>query len=234
MATFLPGPAVSDITGSVGGVVFSKGRHGAVMRNRSKPVNPRSSSQSQTKLTMQKLSVHWSQSLSAAQRSAWDLYGQNVSMTNSLGQPVHLTGFQHFQRSNSVRVARGHSIKQPGPVVFSLPESDPTLYVNSELLGVARMLRAYFDTSNPWVSESSAVLYCFSGRPVSPGQDYYNGPWLYVGRVLGNAGSPPSSPQYITGAPRWQVGQKVFTYALISRADGRLSGRLRWSNVIVP
>lgn len=216
-------------SGSVGGVTYSRNRFGMYIRNRSMPVNPNTSRQQAVRSIMTEVVEYWNGSLSAAQRSAWDAYAANVPVINRLGDTVQLTGFNMFVRSMIAIQQAGQDIVDDGPIVFSLPETDDTLAVATDVPN--QEIDVTFDNTKAWANEDGGVLIVKMGLPKLATRNFFNGPFRYAGVVEGDAVTPPTSPAEIAVPFPVAVGQKLWIEARIARADGRLSAPFRASIV---
>lgn len=91
MAKFTPGPLIGEIRGSIGCITFTRARYGAVARVRVKPVVSGTAQAQNAKGRFTTATQSW-QSLSAAQRLAWNEWAQTNPITGSLGDSQVLTG----------------------------------------------------------------------------------------------------------------------------------------------
>jgi len=103
MALVKFGGGVVQMSGSIAGDTFARNRYGNYCRARTKPTNPNTSRQQDVRASLAFLTDRWSNTLTALQRAAWNLYGDSVAMTNRLGETTKLTGFNHYIRSNIER-----------------------------------------------------------------------------------------------------------------------------------
>jgi len=225
MALIKTGGGVAVISGSVGGTVFSRNKGGAYIRNRTIPINPNSPAQVVVKAAMAFLTSYWAQTLSAAERIAWNLYASNVSMVNRIGEAVFHSGFNHFVRSNMIRKQLGFPIISPGPVVFELPAQDPTFAITAS--EATQVITTVYDAGMDWADETDAWLVVFQGRPQNPQRNFFNGPWLLAAALQGVNGAPPASPLVVNASIAFAELQHLWCYARIMRADGRLSEPFR-------
>ena len=221
MALVKYGGGIVQMSGSIAGNTFARNRYGNYARARTKPINPQSAGQSSIRNTLSALVEAWNDELSAAQRAAWGLYASSVSMTNKLGEVIKLSGFNHYVRSNSIRLFSNATRIDAGPTEFSLPVTDPTLSIacqNDNTIDIT------YDDTMDWADLDNAQIMLFMGRPQGAGRNFFKGPWKYAWRAVGNSVTPPSSPQEGV-APPFVItpGQKVWFYARISLDDGRLS-----------
>lgn len=213
-------PIFSQASGSVAGLTFAHCRAGMTVRSRSTPTNPDTARQRTIKHALARLSPHWGQSLTQSERDAWNLYAANVVMSNKLGQPMHLTGQNHFLRANIPRIQSGISVLETAPTVFDLgtftaPEV-LDLHVASQRISLT------FGDTDDWASSVNGYLLLWGGRPVNASREYFGGPYRYAGLIQGDP-VPPSSPEYIFTSWRLSVGPNYWFYARIIQPDGRLS-----------
>jgi hypothetical protein len=218
IATYLE---YGDIRGSIGGKVYSRNRYGPYIRNRTKPINPNSSRQQAARNNFSDIAEHWSALLTDAERTAWNLYGASVPVTNRLGFQIYLSGFNHFLRSNTAIKQVAGTVVEAGPTIFTLPESDGsfacTISEATQLISVA------FDTNKAWVSEDDAYMYIYMMQPRGQSRSYLVGPCRFADSIDGDSGTPPTSPQTIAVPFAVAEDQNVIVEARIGRADGRLS-----------
>lgn len=215
------GGGVVQMSGSIAGNTFARNRFGNYVRSRTKPVNPSSSNQTKVRGIMATLVEHWNDSLSGAQRDAWNLYGASVNWLNALGESVKLTGFNHFIRGNSWMLRLNRPIIEDGPTEFALPSTDGTIACASS--EATQLITITFDDTKDWCTEDGAYLWILEGKPMMATRNFFGGP--YRGRSA-KAGADPggiASPQTYTAIWTIAEGQKVWNQFRIGRADGRLS-----------
>lgn len=221
MAVVKYGGGITQISGSIAGTVFARNRYGNYTRPRTKPVNPNSTLQAQVREALSALAVMWNATLTAAKRSAWNTYAAAVAMKNRLGETIYLTGFNHFIRSNVILSDKGLTVVTDGPTILSLPEKDPTFAVAGD--ATSQNLSVTFDNTLAWAGEDEGFMFVYMGRPQLVTRNFFNGPWKYADKIDGDSVTPPTSPTTMTAPMTLVEGQKVFCYARIQRADGRLS-----------
>lgn len=226
----------SQASGSIGGITYSHNRFGLYTRSRITPTNPQTGFQTQVRNAMSSLADRWVNVLTQAQRDAWTLYADNVPVLDKLGQSINLTGMNMYIRSNVPRVQFDQiaSVTVPtvdaGPTNFSLAETDPTAAM---VMTAPQAGAISFDTGLPWVGEDDAFLLPYSGRPQNASIDFFKGPYRLCLPVEGDSITPPTSPGSNTSLYVYTAGQKCFSYARISRADGRLSPAFQLQPVVV-
>lgn len=222
---------VSDVygaqsaSGSLGGITASHNRGGMYLKGRKVPTNPRTARQDEVRLLMANLMVLWSSTLTQAQRDAWNLYGSTVQVQDRLGNLIHLTGVNHFVRSNLCILQAGGTRVDAGPTTMSLPATDPAFAVS--ISAATQDFSVIFtDTDDIW-DVAANLLILYGGSPQSEGVDFFNGPWRYAGVFEGDDITPPTSPQTIATPFVATEGQKIWTYARIALADGRITNPFR-------
>jgi len=171
------------------------------------------------------MSVRWAQTLTADQRTAWNLYADNVNMKNRLGEVVNLSGYNHFMRSNVLRNRAGIGIVDDGPVVFELPEADTNFAITAS--EATQQISYAFDNGLDWADENGGWMIRFQGQPQNPQRNFFAGPWKINGLIEGVNGAPPASPAAADVVFAIAEGQHQWCYARILRADGRMSEAFR-------
>jgi len=230
MALVKFGGGITDMRGSIGGNVYTRNRFGAVCRQNTKPVNPKTSRQDLARSIMALVVSSWNSTASAAQKLAWETYADSISWLNKLGESVNLTGFNHFVRSNCARRQVNYSMVYAGPTTLTLPSEDNDFAVSPS--SASQHIAVSFNDGLDWVSENSAVMHISMGLPKNAGVNYFEGPWQRIGELKGNSGSPLTSPQNVNVSYPIAEDQKIFCKATIQRADGRLSKPFRDNAVV--
>jgi len=131
MAIFTPGPAVGQISGRVGGTVFSHNRGGPYMRNGVIPTASHTAYAEAAKARLTSLSRTWA-AVGADDKTAWRTWAQNNPITNRLGNQVTLAPHMAYMQINNRLLAAGDA-------VIDIPPLDPApapLLTLSAALGV--------------------------------------------------------------------------------------------------
>lgn len=230
MALIRYGGGIVQMSGSIAGQVHARNRSGNYIRARTKPVNPNTARQVAVRASMAFLVEYWSETLTAVQRIAWNLYASNVNMLNKLGETIKLSGFNHFVRSNLIANLVPYPLVAAGPTVFELPAQDPTLAVTAS--EATQVLTCAYDDTQPWATEDAAYMFFFQGMPQNTQRNFFGGPWRFVGSVAGIDPGGPVEPHAAAAAFAIAEGQRQWIYARIMRADGRLSSPFS-ANIIV-
>ncbi len=225
MALVKFGGGIIQMAGSIGGTTFAKNRYGNYSRARTKPVNPNTARQMNVRAALALLTTRWGQTLTDPQRVAWALYAANVIMTNRLGEAMHLSGYNHYIRSNTILQMQDRTIVDDGPVIFEIPEADPTFAVTAS--EATQQLTFAFDNTLDWAEEDPGWMWFFQGQPQNAQRNFFGGPWRQTGSVVGILGGGVVEPQVIDVAFAIAEGQRLWTYARIQRVDGRISAPFR-------
>jgi hypothetical protein len=212
-------------SGSIGGATASRNKGGQYFRRRAIPTNPATPRQTVVRNGIATLSSAWSNTLTAVQRAAWAVYGENVPTTDSLGNTIKLSGFGWYTACNQVRISAGKATVAAAPTTFTLA----TLTIPGVSATAATSLATVtFTGSDGWASAVGGGLVLQFSRPQSTGITFFKGPYQ-VGFTINGAATPPTSPA--TGTIPFPVaaGNKVFWQARAFQADGRISGLIRGS-----
>lgn len=230
MALVKFGGGITAMSGSIAGNTFARNRSGAYIRSRTKPVNPNTDRQNDVRAVVAFLVERWSETLTAAERAAWDLYASNVTMKNKLGESIKLTGFNHYIRSNASRIRAGNGAIDAGPVIFELPAQDPAFAVTAS--EAAQTFSVTFNNALGWATEDGAALIIHGGRPQNAQRNFFAGPWRFSRWLPGIDPGGAVSPAECTSHYAIAEGQHLWVYARITMADGRLSEIFR-ADIIV-
>lgn len=220
MALVRFGAGIVQMSGSIAGTTFARNASGNYARSRTKPVNPASAPQEQIRAVVAYLTDRWLETVTTSQRAAWGDYALAVAMKNRLGESIHLSGFNHYIRSNSAIIYAGATVVDAAPIELSLPDQDTTIsFTASE---ATQNLSVTFDASAAWAAEVGGYMFIRMGRPQNPTRNFFAGPYLYADKIDG-AVLPPTSPATITAPTTISAGHRLWIAARIARADGRIS-----------
>jgi hypothetical protein len=222
MALIKFGGGVVQMSGSIGGSTFARNRFGNYGRSRTTPVNPNSSSQSKMRLILAYLVEWWNEKLNATERAQWATYANAISMTNRLGDSIKCTGFNHFIRSNSLRLLLSQAIIEAGPTVLTLPPTDPTFAVAASV--ATQLISITLDPTMDWANALLNFMVLFQGRPQVATRNFFKGPYRWMGSIEGNP-TPPLNPTTRAAIFPLVLGQRVWVSARIITADGRATIR---------
>ena len=221
MALVKYGAGIIQMSGSIAGDVHARNRFGNYIRPRTKPVNPNSVRQVTARTIMSFLAEYWHSDLTALQRAGWDTYAAAVAMTNRLGETIHLTGFNHFVRSNAVVKAYGGTAIEDAPTVLSLPEKDTDLVCNEE--GIAGQTFTFTCDNTGWDpnGDLKARILLYQGQPQLASRIFFGGPWRYMDVINPTEGAAGTGTY--DAAFAFALGQKVWFQARVLTVAGRVS-----------
>lgn len=225
MALVKYGGGIIQMSGSIAGTTFARNRFGNYARARTKPVNPNTDLQGVVRDAMSAMTTRWAQTLKDSRRKMWNTYAAGVAMKNRLGESVFLTGFNHYLRSNIPRVQAGLAVIDDGPTIFELPAKDPTFAITASQL--SQKIEVTFDNAMDWAKEPGAYMLKYQGSPQNPQRNFFAGPWKFMDSIAGCADPLPSSPDSEDVVFPITELQRLWVYARITRADGRLSAPFR-------
>lgn len=112
---YTPGIAVSQMSGSLGGVTASRNRGGQYFRDRAIPVTNTSTYAMNVKARLAQLSQAWA-ALTAAQRQAWTQWAQQNPIVNALGFSITKSGHQSYVGINSRLLADSQAALADPPI----------------------------------------------------------------------------------------------------------------------
>jgi hypothetical protein len=221
MALVKYGGGLVQMSGSIAGTTFARNASGNFARARTKPVNPSSALQVTRRTALAYLTEYWHETITSAQRTAWATYANAVPMKNRLGESIKISGFNHFCRSNSVRLMMGLTLTPEGPPTLTLPEIDPTFAIAGSV--ATQLLSITYDITLPWHSVVGSGIAIVMGRPQVSTRNFFKGPYNYAGKII----IADTSPKTIAAPFTLVLGQKIWCYARISGGalDSRCSNR---------
>lgn len=212
-------PVYSQASGSIAGITYSHNRGGMYTRARVTPTDPSSSRQQQMRSIMGTLAPYWGDTLTQVQRDAWNLYAGNIDWLNPLGQLVFLTGQQHFNRCNTVRMQILETILEDAPTNFNLGTFTLPTIAAAHAAGNVDIA---FDNTDAWANAVGGYMVTYAGRSQGPGRAFYRGPWRQGGAIVG-AAVPEDSPKTLVVNQTWTLDSIVWVQIRVIQEDGRVS-----------
>lgn len=223
-------PVFSQASGSIAGIVYSRNAGGMYTRARAMPTNPNTAAQQEVRAAMTAGVNIWTSVLDDSQRELWNTYAFNTPTLNRLGEPTHKTGQQMFLRWYVSRIQAGLPFNTNAPTVFNL--GDFTNITVSASSGAANTFSITFTNTDEWANEDDSAMLVYQSRPQNPTRNFGKGPYQLATAILGDAGTPPTSPVVVNSLFDIAAGQKVFLQIRVNRNDGRLSGVQRPSFIV--
>ena len=224
MALIEFGGGIKRMSGSIAGNIFDRGTDYNAVRGKTKPVDKNTANQQRIRSTFAYLSTRWAQTLSDVQRTAWGVYGSTVTIKNRLLEDIHVSGFHHYLRSNIIRLQSGLAPVDNGPVVMSIPASDPAFAI--EVDEFSQEIYVTFNDALDWANENDGHMFVYQGRPMTHQTTFFRGTWRSCGDIEGSAAAAPAIPATQQNVFVATENQNQFAYARIGRADGRLSEQM--------
>jgi len=222
---------ITQASGSVGGLTFSRNGGGMYCRARAVPTNPGSAFQTAVRGYLAQLTAAWSTILTQVQRDAWANYAANTPIVDRLGESKPIPSLAQYVRSNVPRLQAGLSRVDDGPTTFGL--GDFTQPAITSVTGSSSVMIVTFEDTDDWLDETGSAMLILTSRGQGPAIGYFKGPFRYAGAILGDDTTPLTSPQNVTVAFKVAAGQQVFSQFRVSRADGRLSASIVLPKTVV-
>lgn len=183
---------LTQASGSVAGLTYSRSRAGLVLRNRSTPVNRQTSRQLAVRNAITILVNTWTETLTQAQRNRWNVYAANVPITNRLGDQRTTTGQNWFIASNTPRI-QAHplagfisTIVTLAPVTFTRGDYSTPTFVADAAAGID----IAFDDTDPFNSSTENALLVYMHRPANRAQRSPHNHSRLVATIGNGEGSP--------------------------------------------
>lgn len=225
MALVKYGGGIAQMSGKLGGNVYARNSGGNYVRTFTSPINPNTDRQVLVRAVLAFLTTRWSDTLTEVQRTAWNLYAASVTVLNRLGESIHISGFNHYIRSNAFLKRWNLTLIDNGPVIFELPAHDPTFAITAS--EATQLISVTFDNTMDWADETGGYLELYQGSPQNAQRNFFAGPWRHISGIPGVDGVPPASPFDAPVEFAIAEGQRQWMYGRIRRADGRLSEPFR-------
>jgi hypothetical protein len=208
MAKILFGPLISDARKKIAGVVFTKAHAGAMVRKKTSPVQPRTSSQRSVRANFTANSKAWSATLSPAERLSFVSLAATLTKKDKLGQSYTPTGAQLYQS-----IARNLHLCSTPPLTTAptaLGVSDlgglTLTEVTSEVPPLTGPGIEITPTNNPATGECLVIM---AAAPIRAGVKFVGKSKYRVIQVLGVWPTSPATsfPLDITAAYENKFGQ---------------------------
>ena len=226
MAIMRPGPLAGQLSGRVGGIVFSRNRGGDYVRNGPSPLNPQTSYQVAVRNALALASTRWND-MGASARAGWKAWAENNPAQNRLGESIRLQGNAAFVMFNSRLAYLGIAVVDTPPVI-SAPPSLLTLVPTFDV-GAGAFQVAY--TTTPL--GAGTKLWVLGCRPMSLGISFVRNKLRHfiTGAAAGASPLDIETAFYARfGTPA--VGENIVVRAGVLGADGQLSAMLQASALV--
>lgn len=209
---FGPGEA----RGSAGPLTASRNQAGLYLRARVTPVNPKSPGQVAIRQAMANNSFRWSNTLTNAQRAAWEAYAEETPLPNKLGDLVNTSGRQMYLRTNNARVQVGIGVIDAAPITPGVAEPPVSLLDSNTSDGVVVAL------TTPVLVSNDVVIYTI-GNPVNFAKNFYSSPYRTAAAAVAVTGFPLE----LKPAAEVFIDQKYFVESRLFLTNGKVSFKVR-------
>ncbi len=171
----------AEVRGSIAGTTYSRNRYGAYARNRTVPVNPNSNRQLYIRQAMAQAAFNWSNLLAEEDRAAWRQYASTTQVTNRLGDPIYLTGFNMYCRAATFMAyatgSMNDATQAPGSPGLPAPIAFDELNIQSSTSNDPNQIEGVLESPSQ-VDLTSGIAMFWVSPPLSSGTTFYKGPWL--------------------------------------------------------
>lgn len=159
MAIILPGPAVSSISGSIGGITFQRSRSGLIARTKNRVRKTATPTQLERRMAVQRAKDAWN-SLTVAERAAW------TTALTAIQQPTNAFG---TQRNWTAKQFMMHLCSYPPVVNFPKFTAPTFLYVVFPITS----LSATLSFAGTYTLNFNGVSTSFVGRGILLAHRYF-------------------------------------------------------------
>ena len=205
MAKVMFGAIATDARGKVAGIVYSKNRNGAYVRQKVSPTQAPSARRNTVRETLGGLASFFSGSLTAAQVAAWNYFALNNPVTDVFGRVMTLSGINAFCQLNGIIInCGGTQIDDPPASLAITPLTSATVTLDTDPSDVLSI--AY----TPTPLGANIKLQVWATQPLPTGRTFTGNykRWLMVSAAA--AASPLNAlAAYNTKFGTFAQGQKV-------------------------
>lgn len=213
-----------ELRGSAGDWVASRNQHGPYFRARTPPTNTLTNLRNAARRAWGTAVSDWKNTLTPSQRQGWIDYAAARELHSSEAARKRPTGQNEYVRTNALRRRTVLGPIHNAPSVYTLPNfTMPTHSVTLSALGTT--VTATIDTTDPWWSQSAAVLLGFASPRLRPSINFHKSPLKLRFAFVGGGTNPQSYTE--AGIPAFSPIHVVIRWRLIA-ADGRVSAE-RWA-----
>ena len=224
MAVASSGPYGStEARNKLGNTVWTHSAAGQIVRQWVLPANPRTGSQLAVRAACREITARWQEVLTEQQRSAWYASPLRNRARNHVGEPIQLSAFQLYMRTNQVlwRILGIFNDTPPFP-------SDTSALEPLNTNAFPNLPATMTITWSPALDANHSLL-LYATRDQSPGtrQPHYSITFInaYTGAGLTTVNA---YDDYTSKYPQTTSNRRVITNAkLLNRTTGELSRPLR-------
>lgn len=205
MAKVMFGAIATDARGKIAGIVYSKNRNGAYVRQKVSPTQAPSARRNTVRETLAGLASYFSGTLSAAQVSSWNFFALNNPVTDVFGRVMTLSGINAFCQLNAIIINCGGVQIDDPPADLSISPLLTAVVTATE--GAPDVLSVAY---TPTPTGASVKLQVWATQPLPSGRTFTGNfkRWLNVSAL--NAASPANIlAAYNTKFGTFTAGQKI-------------------------
>lgn len=206
----------TQVSGSQGGTTYAQNQGGMYMRARSIPTNPNTPQQSALRAVFKGIMNAWTNTLTSAQRAAWNVYSTNVTFIDKLGTAISIGGVANYVRANTPRVQNALSRIDNAPVTFNVGAFTPPTFAVTHS---STSMVATFTAGDTW-NTAGGGMFIYASRPQNSSINFFKGPFRLVGVVSGVATSPQT---FVLPFAAGTTASTMFFKVSVTQPDGRLS-----------
>lgn len=212
MASVSFGGGITKVVGSHSGNTFSSNKGGAYVKRRTGGTNPRTATQTSARTRLALTSKYYTNTLSAAQQSAWRTFATTVPIVNRLGNTIFLSGQQMFSRLSSNLLSSGGSIVATPPA--STAVGNPTNCTITAVSGGG----GHLDITN-FVSSAtgSDKVLTYVSPPLNPGVNFVSSKLRLLATPANVNSTAFATTDYeaIFGLLPTSAGQRIFVRIIV-------------------
>jgi len=213
---------IAEARGSVGGTVFSRNQHGAYTRYRAVPVNPATARQTFVRQLVEDLQAFWRDTLTQAQRDAWEGYAAGSARVNKLGFQTFISGVNAYIAYNVFAIQCGLTRRDDAPTNTGSAGA-PLITISATVADGLRVT----GTSPLTAVGQAAAWYVSPAKPQTV--NFFKGPFVSTVALNGVQATP-----IVLKAPALvSLGQKYFVGYRFADAQARLSEKFVYSAIVV-
>jgi hypothetical protein len=213
MAKVMFGSLATDVRGKIAGIVYSKNRNGAYVRQKVSPTQSPTTRRTAVRERLAGLAAYFSGTLTAAQVAAWNAFAQNNPVTDIFGRTMILSGIQSFVQLNGIILnCGGAQIDDPPANLAITPLTSFTATLTAGAPDVASIAFA------PTPTGANVKLQVYATQPLPSGRSFTKNfkRWLVVSAL--NAATPANiATAYLAKFGAMTAGNKIGIW--VNRVD---------------
>lgn len=212
MARFRPTGLVQDISGSIGNLTFKTHRGMGIIQTKPRPRRQRTLAQRTRNRELGWAAIYWRETLTAAQRAAWNAYAKEHTLRFQTCRTVPMPGINAFIQHNIIHRMAGQGWQADPPAVAAIltPFTHAWAWDYPNRFSINWVYR-------PIPAETTILLQLSYGFPAS-----HASPRIMFRQRWIQAGPKSDHGEYYIDAP-FQSGLQARLYSRQVSDDGRFS-----------